>query len=72
MNENTTTSVGEYRQQILDHMLQAVDGEGRHRIDEREAKALVKELTDQELKDGMPWNTPEEVAEMLLDIGPID
>lgn len=61
--------VDEYRSKILDLLLNAKNDDGTPRLTEKEAKDLSKEFTDQELLDGMPFNTPEEVAEMLLDSG---
>ncbi len=61
--------VDEYRSKILELLLNAVDGDGKPRFTEKEAKELSNEFSDQELLDGMPFNTPEEVAEMLLDSG---
>lgn len=61
--------VDEYRSKILELLLNAVDGDDKPRLTEKEAKELSNEFSDQELLDGMPFNTPEEVAEMLLDSG---
>ena len=61
--------VEEYRQQILDLLLQARDDKGEPRLTEKAAVALSQELSDQELLDGMDFNTPEEVAELLLEAG---
>lgn len=62
-------TVQEYRQQILDILLTATDDKGQRRLSDKDAKLLAREFTDQELKDGMDYNTPESVAEMLLDAG---
>ncbi len=61
--------VDEYRSKILDLLLSAKDAEGTPRLTEKEAKDLSEEFSDQELIDGMPFNSPEEVAEMLLESG---
>lgn len=61
--------VEEYRQQILNLLLQAKDDKGDPRLTEKAAVALSKEFSDQELLDGMDFNTPEEVAQLLLDAG---
>lgn len=68
-NKNTMMEVNAYRQQILDLLLQAKDDKGEPRFTEKVAIELSKVLTDQELIDGMDFNTPEEVAELLLDAG---
>ena len=61
--------VNEYRKKILDVLLSAKDDAGNPRLSEEAAARLSKEFTDQELRDGMEFNSPEEVAEMLLDAG---
>lgn len=61
--------VEEYRRQILNLLLQAKDDKGEPRLTEKAAVALSKEFSDQELLDGMDFNTPEEVAQLLLDAG---
>lgn len=60
-------TVDEYRAAILDAMLQLKDNEGNARITEAEAKDILKGFTDDELKDGILFNTPEEVAELLAE-----
>lgn len=59
----------EYRNQILKALLSAVDDDGRRRVSDDEAAKLSKEFSDEELAFGIDYNTPEEVAEMLLDAG---
>lgn len=59
----------EYRAAILRALTRAGDAAGAPKLTKAEAEALVAELTDSELSDGMPFNTPEEVAELLLDSG---
>lgn len=61
--------VNQYREAILQILLSARNENGELRLTEKEAIALSKEFSDQELLDGMDFNTPEEVAEMLLDSG---
>jgi hypothetical protein len=61
--------VEEYRNKILEILLNAKDDEGKARLTEKAAHDLAEEFSDQELLDGMGFNTPEEVAEMLLDSG---
>ncbi len=60
-------NVTDYRKQILDALLAASDDDGRQRLTEEEAVRLSKEFSDEELAFGMDYNTPEEVADMLLD-----
>lgn len=61
--------VKSYRRKLLEILLSAKDANGNPRLTEKSAKDLSKELTDQELLDGMDFNTLDEVAEMLLDSG---
>ena len=60
-------TVAEYRAAILDAMLQLKDNEGNARITEADAKDILKGFTDDELNDGILFNTPEEVAELLAE-----
>lgn len=60
-------TVNEYRAAILDAMLQLKDNEGNARITEADAKDILKGFTDDELNDGILFNTPEEVAELLAE-----
>lgn len=60
-------NINEYRNQILKALLSAVDGEGHRRVSDSEAAKLAKEFSDDELAFGMEYNTPEEVADMLID-----
>lgn len=60
-------TIDEYRAAILDAMLQLKDNEGNARITEADAKDILKGFTDDELNDGILFNTPEEVAELLAE-----
>lgn len=60
-------TVDEYRAAIFDAMLQLKDNEGNARITEADAKDILKGFTDDELNDGILFNTPEEVAELLAE-----
>lgn len=66
-NPIVMNNINEYRNQILQALLSAVDGEGRRRVTDSEAAKLAKEFSDDELAFGMEYNTPEEVADMLID-----
>lgn len=61
--------VAEYRNEIVKSLLNARDADGNALLSEKQAMRLVGELSDGELEDGMMFNTPEEVAELLLDSG---
>ena len=60
-------NITEYRKQILQALRAASDPDGRRRLTDEEAARLAKEFSDEELAFGMDYNTPEEVADMLLD-----
>ncbi|MDD2601646.1 MAG: hypothetical protein WCS15_02755 [Prevotella sp.] len=62
-------SIDDYRAQILTALRAACDADGNPKLTEKQALELSNELKDNELMDGMPYNTPEEVAELLLDSG---
>ena len=61
--------VEEYRNRILRILLNAKDDEGNTRLTEKAAHDLAEEFSDEELLDGMDFNSPEEVAEILLESG---
>ncbi len=61
-------TVAEYRQAVLEAILQAKDQDGAPLTDEETAKSYLDSLSDDELEEGMLFNTPEEVAEMVLEI----
>lgn len=67
IQRNGMMTVDEYRAAILDAMLQLKDNEGNARITEADAKDILKGFTDDELNDGILFNTPEEVAELLAE-----
>ena len=62
-------NIDQYRNKILKILLKAQDSNGNNRLTEQEAQSLANEFSDQELMDGMDFNTPEEVADMLLESG---
>lgn len=62
-------NVDDYRQQILQCIEAAVTSKGELRYTSEQALALSKELTDEELIDGMDFNTPEEIAQLLMESG---
>ena len=59
-------SIEEYRKQILSSLLAKTNSKGEPRFDESSAKEL---LSDEELEDAILFNTPEDVAETLSEIG---
>ncbi len=62
-------SIEEYRQQILSILLAKTNTKGTARFDESSAKELLDQLSDEELEEGILFNTPEDVAEILSEVG---
>ena len=62
-------SIEEYRQEILSILLNVKNNKGELRFDEASAKELLRQLSDEELEEGMLFNTPEDVAEVLSEVG---
>nr|WP_311462394.1 hypothetical protein [uncultured Prevotella sp.] len=62
-------SIEEYRQQILSILLAKNNAKGTARFDESSAKELLDQLSDEELEEGILFNTPEDVAEILSEVG---
>jgi hypothetical protein len=62
-------SIEEYRYQILTILLAKTNVRGEFRFDELSAKELLNQLSDEELEEGMQFNTPEDVADLLSEIG---
>lgn len=60
--------IQEFRTAVLKILLEAKDKKGEPRFTESDAKRLLAELRDDEIKDGLPFNTPEDVAELLLEV----
>ena len=63
------TEIDEYRARILQALCNARDKNDNPRFTEEQAVSLSRELSDEELAEGMDFNTPEEVAELLLESG---
>ena len=60
-------TIEEYRAAILQILLEAKNEDGTPCITEKEAKEALNGFTDDELRDGILWNTPEDVAEIILE-----
>ena len=61
--EFTPEAIAEYRKQVREYMLQA----RKPWLDEKEADQRLRTFTDDELAFGMPFNTPEEMASVLIE-----
>ena len=65
----TNNNIQAYREAIIKAMLDRRDPEdGYPLILEDEARKLLAHLSDNELADGMLFNTPEDVADILMEI----
>lgn len=62
-------SIEEFRQEILSVLLEKTNTKGEPRFDEASAKELLNQLSDNELEEGILFNTPEDVADVLSEIG---
>lgn len=62
-------SIEEYRQEILTLLLAKTNSKGELRFEEAAAKELLDQLSDEELEEGILFNTPEDVAEILSEVG---
>lgn len=60
-------TIEEYRAAILQALLEAKDEDGNPALSEKEAKEALNGFTNDELQDGILWNTPEDVAEIILE-----
>ncbi len=58
--------IREYRQFILNELLARKNAKGEPVIDEKTAKDLLNELTDEELEEGMLFNEPADVADIII------
>lgn len=58
----------EYREAILADLLSRKKKDGTPAVDEKTAHSLLKMLSDEALSDGILFNTPEDVAETLLEV----
>ena len=68
-NRRPMQDVAAYRAKILQVLTEAKNANGSPRLTDCQARGLVENLSDQELEEGMLFNTPEEVAELLLESG---
>lgn len=56
-----------YRMAVLKVMMEAKKENGEPRYNETEAKEILDILTDADIEFGMPFNTPQETADMMMD-----
>ncbi|MBF1446114.1 hypothetical protein [Prevotella nigrescens] len=60
--------VQEYRQLILDDLLARKTDNGNPLISELTARDLLNELSDDELKMGMSFNEPKDIADIIIQL----
>ena len=60
--------VQEYRQLILDDLLARKTDNGDPLISELKARDLLNELSDDELKMGMSFNEPKDIADIIIQL----
>ncbi|WP_273412475.1 hypothetical protein [Prevotella aurantiaca] len=60
--------VHEFRQLVLDDLLARKNAKGEVAISEEQAKDLLNELTDDQLIEGMLFNEPKDVADIIIQI----
>jgi len=60
------TLIDDYREQVRQIMLKATKENGEPKLTEKEVKDILTSFSDEDLAFGMPFNTPEETAAMLL------
>ena len=58
--------ISEYRQLILDDLLMRKNAKGEPMIEEDIAKSWLNELSDEELEEGMLFNEPKDVADIII------
>ena len=59
--------ISEYRQLILDDLLMRKNAKGEPMIEEDIAKSWLNELSNEELEEGMLFNEPKDVADIIIE-----
>lgn len=60
--------IDNYRTAVAQELM-TLSHEGGDSLTEAEALQKTQVLTDEELADGIDWNTPEDVARLILESG---
>ena len=60
-------TIEEYRAAIFQALLDAKNEDGTQLLCEKEAREALNGFTDDELQDGILWNSPEDVANIILE-----
>ena len=60
-------TIEEYRAEVLQALLEAKNEYGTPAITPKEAQEALNGFTDDELQDGILWNSPQDVADIILE-----
>ena len=60
-------TIEEYRAEVLQALLEAKNEDGTPAITPKEAQEALTGFTDDELQDGILWNSPQDVADIILE-----
>lgn len=60
-------TIEEYRAEVLQALLEAKNEDGTPAITPKEAQKALNGFTDDELQDGILWNSPQDVADIILE-----
>ena len=60
-------TIEEYRAEVLQALLEAKNEDGTPAITPKEAQEALNGFTDDELQDGILWNSPQDVADIILE-----
>lgn len=60
-------TIEEYRAEVLQALLEAKNEDGTPAITQKEAQEALNGFTDDELQDGILWNSPQDVADIILE-----
>ena len=60
-------TIEEYRAAFFQALLDAKNEDGTQLLCEKEAREALNGFTDDELQDGILWNSPEDVANIILE-----
>ena len=60
-------TIEEYRAEVLQALLEAKHEDGTPAITPKEAQEALNGFTDDEVQDGILWNSPQDVADIILE-----
>ena len=60
-------TIEEYISEVLQALLEAKNEDGTPAITPKEAQEALNGFTDDELQDGILWNSPQDVADIILE-----